>query len=327
MSLNTTTTLSTEYQDYFLERMTYYAVQEIQLPEYARREVLPKNKGSKQLDIFVWNAPSGDNILALTEGVAPATTTDLTLTKVQIPLSQYGGVAEITDVLSETEFFDSVEQASKRMGEDVAEKIDNLCRSELVVNAAAGSERFAQASASFAGLSAASTTDGAATLDDFAKAQVQLMNNRAKPFPGEGGPAYVALVSPAIAMDLRKDPKFIDVNKYARPERIFKGEVGMYSGVRFVMITRPFREANGVENTFASTGPIYSSLVVGQEAFATPELSSMKASNTELFINDQADKSDPLNQKIQVGTKFMWGVKILNTSNYFVNLRSKTTFA
>jgi N4-gp56 family major capsid protein len=49
--------------------------------------------------------------------------------------------------------------------------------------------------------------------------------------------AYVCLVHPHQARGLRDDTNWIDAHKYADPQAIFMGEIGMIEGVRFVQTT------------------------------------------------------------------------------------------
>lgn len=68
------------------------------------------------------------------------------------------------------------------------------------------------------------------------------MKIRGVPFAqGEGPAKLVAITTPSVTFDLLREASatgnedaFIDVMKYAHAERIFKGEIGTYKGVRFI---------------------------------------------------------------------------------------------
>ena len=49
--------------------------------------------------------------------------------------------------------------------------------------------------------------------------------------------SYVAIIHPYTAYDLMRSDEWIDVNKYATPENIFKGELGKIGQVRFIETT------------------------------------------------------------------------------------------
>lgn len=320
MSNITTSTLSAEYQNLFSKDLLYYAVQDLALAEYGKKAKLPKNMGHKAITFFRFDAPDVTNVQSLSEGVAISTFRDLTLSTVAVTLAQYGEAARMTDILTMTELFDSLEQNIKVMGEEAALKLDTVTRNELVTNAT--QERFAQSTASFAGLSAASASDGAATRQDFLGCATRLKISRAKTF----GSNYICIIPPQVSHDLRKDADWLEAAKYSNVQALYKGEIGMLDGIRFVEATNPFIEANSAEDTYDAAGTIYSSLVLGQEAFGIPELAGQSPFSPSIIIVDTPDSANPLNQYKTVGWKAFWAAKMLN-GNYFVNLRSKTTFA
>ena len=52
--------------------------------------------------------------------------------------------------------------------------------------------------------------------------------------PDGSAGAVVCYTSPGVIFDLQKDPDWVEVAKYADPQRLFKYEVGSYKNVRFV---------------------------------------------------------------------------------------------
>ena len=102
--------------------------------------------------------------------------------------------------------------------------------------------------------------------------------------------------------------------------------MGRLGGVIYVEADNAFRETSGgTEGTYSASGGIYRSLAFGDESFGTVELAVQSPSKPQLFINDKPDKSDPMNQKMQVGWKSMFVGKVLNTA-WFTTISSKTTF-
>jgi N4-gp56 family major capsid protein len=77
------------------------------------------------------------------------------------------------------------------------------------------------------------------------------------------GETYVAFVHPHQSRQLRDDPEYMEVTKYAAPGNFMLGEIGRLNDVVFIETTQ-------VTNNFVSgsSGPIYyNALVIGDNAF------------------------------------------------------------
>ncbi len=318
MSNNTTTTLTNEYQSYFSRKLLDYAIQELHLNEFAQQSELPKNVGSLKIAFFRYGAGDSSNVQTLAEGITPTTTRDLTISKIEVTLAQLGEVAVVTDLLSMTELFDALTQGIKTMGEDAALKADDVSRNELI---SAGTVRYAQQTANFAGLGGASVGSGKFLSTDALDIATRLKINRGKPFGG----AYVAVVPPHVSRDLQNDDNWIWADRYAGSTKIFKGELGMLNGVRYVEATNPFIE-NATEGTYDATGSIYSSMFLAQNAFGVPKLAGDSPAKPRVLITPMAaSDSDPLAQRRKAGWKAFYAAKMLNSAWMRV-YKSKSAF-
>ena len=325
MMTSSTTELAHQYQTYFSKKMLPRAKQALVLEQFAARSPFPKNAGSKTIRFFRKAAGAASNVTALTEGVALATYREIDLDYVEATLVQYGEVAKISDVLSWTELFNTLNETIDTMGEDAALHADQIIRNEIVSGiTAAGNKRYAQGLANFNALVAASASAGKMTIDDLLGAMTQLQIKRAPHKNGE----YVAIVPPEIAYNIMLDTKFVNLSTYSDKSLIMNGEVGKWYGVRIVVTTVPFREAatDDTEGTYAASGPIYTSIVVGSDAFGSSIMAGGSPFSPKVMISDKADKADPLNQYLMAGWKSYWTAKTLNPL-WAVTIRSKTTFA
>jgi N4-gp56 family major capsid protein len=318
MAIIDSSAVSSQYQNYFSRKLLDYAQQELRLNDYAQHAELPTNVGGKTISFFRYGEAASSNVQTLSEGTAISTFRDLTLTKIDATLVQYGEAAKITDIVGYTALFGALEQAIKSMGEDAALKADDLSRNELVVNAT--QERFAQGITSFANLVAASTSAGKLVATDILDSVTTLKIQRTPRFNGN----FVAIVAPQVARDLMNDADWLQASKYSSVDQLFKGEVGMFHGARIVEATNPYRE-NTTENTYAASGGIFSSLILGKGAFGVPTLSGDSPFSPRVLVADKPDKADPLNQTMTAGWKAFYTAKILNP-NWFVNLRTKTQY-
>lgn len=310
MSNITTTVLSNEYQNWFSKELLKYAVQELRLNEFAEESSLPKNVGGKSVSFFRYGVAASSNVQTLAEGVTPSTTRDLALTKIDVNLVQYGEVCVVTDILSMTELFDALSQGVRSMGEDAALKADDLSRDELV---SAGTKRYGQNNADFAALAAGSASSGKYLALDVLDMATRLKINRGKMF----GNGYVLVAPPHVTRDVQNDDNWIWADRYAGSQKIFKGELGMLNGTRYVEATNPFIEG-AVEGTYDANGSIYSSMMLAKGAFGVTKLAGDSPAKPRVMIVKGASKSDPLDQVWKAGWKAFYAAKSLNEAWYRV---------
>lgn len=286
------------------------------LDQFGKKISLPAKAGSKTMRFFRYGEAAASNVEALTEGTAP-TSSHLAVENVDADLVQYGEVISISDLVLATELFNNVEQATVRAGRDAALKVDEVIRAELFKNDA----DIPGANNIYSGATDAyNNTITAVNAKDFLDSATSLKLQKAIPIGG----SYCAIVAPQVARDLMNDGDWIAANHYASPENILRGEVGRMHGVRIVETTVPF--SADVATQFTHTGGDYfGTAVVGQDAFAIPNLGSQSPFAPSIVIVTSPDKSDPLNQKVTVGFKVFFVAKniqpkhiarIYSTTNY-----------
>lgn len=329
MSVSTLTTtatsgISNQYRNYFEPKLLDHAIQEVRLNEFAMQESLPKNLGSKVVSFFRPQVADSANVRTLVEGTPVSTSeyTQISLTKIDVTLGQIGEVFAMTDILGYTDLFNSLKNGVTLMGEDCALKADDITRNVLADASTGGTKRYAQGTADWTTLAAASTSAAKLVGTDFLDAVTRLKVNRA---PKIGG-GYVGIVPPQVSRDLMNDSDWLKASQYSKVDQLFKGEAGTYYGVRVVEATNPFREAVlGAEGTFSATGGIYMSVITGKNAYGVSKLAGGSPFSPQIVICDKADKSDPLNQKMTAGWKAFYNSVVLNQA-WAISLRSQTAF-
>jgi N4-gp56 family major capsid protein len=224
-----------------------------------------------------------------------------------------------------TGIFDTLNMSRDRMAENADLHADQIARNAIQAGVtqtlyAGGATDFTTLSALTGGVGGT----GGITIEDFLRAMTLLEINRAPKKNGE----YFAVVAPQVAYDLMKDTKwFIPVNTYQDKTNVIKGEVGKWFNVRVVKTTVPFRETSGgTEGTFAGSGTIFSTIVVGSDCYGVPIMEGGSPYSPHVYINDKADKADPLNQFVLAGFKTFWTTVVLNPT-WGVIIRSKSTYA
>lgn len=348
--------LSDQYREHFENQLLTYAVQATRKAEFGQKAPLPKGMGSKQISFFKYGAPddtkiadltdtSGDETLSSTAYVpvdvfnTSAGTGDgvrqLSLSKVTATLQQIGQVVVISDVLNNTEFLNSLAQATKTNGEDAALKCDNIVRNQLCRSVAGGGG--AANLTSYAETAGANTifADDATKLTELAATDVlnasdtldvvtQMRINRAPEING----GYVAIAAPQVLRDIMRDSDWLNAATRSNVGALYNGEVGSLYGVRFVEDTNPWRSGTATDaaiDTYNATGAGFATIFLGGEAFGVPALSGDSPMSPSIQIVDTPDKKDPLNQVITVGFKTMYTSKVL-TPDYYIRYFSKVGY-
>jgi N4-gp56 family major capsid protein len=349
MATNTSSTLSNQYQNFFSKKLLSYAVEALVLDQFGEKAPLPAKAGHKAITMFRYGAPSTSAIENLTEGTAPSGTRSLTLSKIEKALVQRGQVVKLTDILTATDLFNSLQQSIKTCGEDAALDLDTITRNVLVGSNAAGTakengdgsaldnsdtltEMYADGGTdytTFEATTSGNTLDAGAILDAVTKLKV----NRANPVSGGH---YVCVASPQVLSDIMKINEWLNAAQYSNVGELYKGEVGSLYGAKFVMTTNPF--ISGIANAedddrfdydnsggggLAAGKDVHASFFLGQQAYGVPDLGTQSPFSPKVIITDEADKSDPLNQVTNVGFKTFWSTLRLNP-NYYIVMRSKT---
>lgn len=308
------------FRKYFDPQLLQRQIQELHLNEYAMKAKVPRNQGSKQMSFFRLDNASSSNVQTLTEGVPISTFRTRTVTEVSVTLQQLGEVSRISDVLGWTSLFNMMEQNIDVMGEEAALKADDISRDALVT-ATSAQEKFSGGATSWSGLSGSSAANGAAVIQDFLLCRTNLVKSRAPKF----GSKYVAIIPPDVLHDLFKASDTKSWMQYQHADKVFKGELADFYGIKFVEATNAFIEG-ATENVYDAAGSIFSSIVLGRNAFAVSELSGDSATAPKTVIVDRADSANPLLQYMSAGWKSYYNAVVLNVA-FFVVLRSKSTYA
>lgn len=213
----------------------------------------------------------------LVEGIAMQTVA-LTASQFDITVAEQGFAVAVTELLLNASFDDVMATASRLLGRNMALYLDSSARNTLLLASSKlyGYNKFALANAVRTPLSpydhgtpaTARTGNATTSLDagNFSlttaavKDAVETLATKNVPRLGE---TYVQFVHPHQSRQLRDDPEYIEVTKYAAPGNFMLGEIGRLSDVVFIETTQV---ANGFTN--GSSGSLYyDSVVIGDNAF------------------------------------------------------------
>lgn len=249
---------------------------------------------------FVSSPDIAINVTPLVEGTTP-TARALSIGTVTVSTAQYGDLVEITDLAKVKSPVEIVQIGSERLSRQASESIDQVCRDVI---AASGTPAYLGVG-NPANRAAIAATDLMRSID-LRKLRAKMVKGKI-PIPADG---YFRLgVHPNVAYDLRTDSStgnWTDVNKYAQPDTILRGEVGRMDGFRIMEIVNA--------PTASSTVTVYLSIATGAiKGWGAGDLQTLST----YHVAPGGDHNDPLAQKELLGWKVNFGVAALNNSYYF----------
>lgn len=218
----------------------------------------------------------------LTEGVR-MTTRSLTAEQIVITVAEHGYAVAVSELLLNASFDDVMASASRLLGRNMAQYLDNQSRDTL---GGATSQLYGYDRGDLSGVNdwynpgTVGTKAGVTgTTDEFhlttaaVKDAVETLASRNIPRLGE---TYVCFVHPHQSRRLRDVPEFIEVTKYAAPGNFMLGEIGRLYDVVFIETTQVRNGVardgkapwdSGYDPTDAAGATVYESFMIGDNAF------------------------------------------------------------
>lgn len=342
--------LSGQYQKYFDKKLLTAVLQLLVMDQFGQIRSLPPNMGALTVRFTRPDSPkvggtaiNTTGVYSLSEGVPLANDRDYTFSFIDATCSQIGEKMRISDILGATNLFDTLQQASKVLGQDAAHYYDFAITTEIIAGTqafGAGARIYSGGAANYAALKALFGTTGKIVITDVLRAFTKLTLARAptasasERAPKARGGTYVAVTPPQVLFDLEQDTKFIDAGTRGTSEGLFTGEMGTWYGVRIIRGTQPWVE-NATEGTYdgtivydvaGATGSVFSTICMGSEMFGVVSLASQSITSPKLIIVNTPDKSDALNQFTSVGWKAFFTAKTLK-GDWAAIIRSKVSYS
>ena len=211
----------------------------------------------------------------LTEGVR-MTTNALTAEQIAITVAEHGYAVAVSELLLNASFDDVMASASRLLGRQMAQYLDVQARNTL---SAATSAVFGYDRTSVQGVNDWYNEGTVATqfsdLDGNYKLSTGAVKDAALTLASKNiprlGETYVMFISPAQSRDIRSNPEFIEVTKYAAPGNFMLGEIGRLYDVVFIETTQVKKLAvNAAYTTSTSVGLPASQIEVPVKANTAP---------------------------------------------------------
>lgn len=232
----------------------------------------------------------------LTEGVIPSGQ-NFGMTKIEAETTQHGDYTTVSDRLEMEAFDDVIYGATEEMGAAGGETYDTLTRNRLLTG---NCVMYCPNGTTEVSSRSALTNACILTPKMVKKAATWLKKNKAPKFKGY----YIAIIHPSVSHDLTETDEWKEYHKYNNVEPIFKGEIGVLHGVRFIETT----EAKIWAAAGADGVAVYGTLFFGMKAYGIldPEGEHMR-----MIIKPAKEIGGPLEQFSTIGYKFNHGALIL----------------
>ena len=212
---------------------------------------------------------------SLVEGVRMQTNA-LTAQQFSITVAEHGYAIAVSELLLNASFDDVMASASRLLGRHMAQYLDVQARNTL---SAATSAVFGYDRSALQGVNDWYNEGTAATafsdLDGNYKLTTGAVKDAALTLAGKNiprlGETYVQFVHPKQSRDIRSNPEFIEVTKYAAPGNFMLGEIGRLYDVVFIETTQVRKLAvNAGYTTSSNVGVPASQIEVPVKANTRP---------------------------------------------------------
>lgn len=252
--------------------------------QFGQKKPIPKGRG-KTIEFRRLN-PFAKTSTPLTEGVTPDGK-KLDWSVVTATVGQYGDYVTTSDMLDMTAIDNNITEAGRILGDQAGLSLDGIVRE--VLNAGTNVQYGDGSKTSRAAI----TSTDVMSVQAIKRAVTTLKRMNAKKIDGD----YVAIIHPDVAYDLMNDEKWEAVATY-NPKNLYAGEIGRLYGVRFVETS----EAKIFEGAGADSINVYSTLILGADAYGTTEIED---GGLEMITKNRgsAGTADPLDQRSTIGWK------------------------
>jgi N4-gp56 family major capsid protein len=254
----------------------------------------------------------------LTEGVR-LTTNALTAEQIAITVAEHGYAVAVSELLLNASFDDIMASASRLLGRHMAQYLDVQARNTLgaATSAVFGYDRSAIAGGAFTNydegtpataVSGSNTSVGSGTNAGKYKLTTGAIKDAALTLASKNipriGETYVQFIHPKQSRDLRSNPEFIEVTKYAAPGNFMLGEIGRLYDVVFIETTQvnKFAIGSAVTNYTSQVGAPANQVEVPVKANTGPGQGGNPANpNATAYPTDTTTLTADVYESIMIG--------------------------
>lgn len=297
MATTKATTIPKNIRDFYSQEIIYAAQPKLFFAQFAKkRQDLSVNDGGSIKFTKYANIARGGK---LTDGINMDEKA-LSTSEIQINVHEYGNAISVTELSLQRSMHDELGEGAVQLANDMAIVLDSEIRDVALstTNVIYGNGKTS------AGALAANDGLTAQTVKDAVEA---LANNNA---PKIGGQWYICIATPHQLRQLRDDNDWINAHNYGpQVDQIFRGEAGMYEGVRFIETTNmPKYTSVQAGAKFGASVACWEAIIFGENAFAWAE-----ALEVEMRDNGVQDYG----RKHGLAWYAIWGFGLIQEENIF----------
>lgn len=278
--------------EFYSKRMLERTLPNLVYHQFGEKETITENAGKTiNWRRFLSYQPAD----VLQEGITPDPSNPVQ-EKISVTVIQLGAFTPFTDLVSMTHIDLRITELVDLHSEQAALTVDKQVRDELCTStniiyapivADDGSKTTVTSRASI-------TANAKLTPEVIAQASTFLRKQNA---PTIDGTHYAMIVHPSVAHDIMTNKDWIDYQKYANPDNIYKGEIGTLYGFRFFLSTQARVTKDG-----ASKAAVYDCISLGKNAFKVCDIAGK---GIEIIVKPitSGGSDNPLNQRGSVAWK------------------------
>ncbi len=302
--------LSAEMKTFYDKTLITLASPYLVHDQFGQKRDIPKN-GGKTIEFRKFSSlPKA--LTPLTEGVTP-TGNKLNVSTITATVEQYGDYVEQSDLLELTAVDNTIVEATKQLASQAGLTMDTVVRNEIVGGTNVMYCPKVSADGTETVITSRSAIDKTALLrvKDVFRAAAELKAMNAPKIDGY----YVGIIHPYVSNDLMQEAgnQWMEVQKYATPENMLKGEIGCLGGVRFVETSEAKIWREGADDC-----AVFATLIIGADAYG---VTSVNGGGVEHIVKQKGYGNDPLNQRSSVGWKGLKTAKRL-VEEYLIRIES-----
>ena len=225
-NLNPNTTgdsgMTAEMKEFYEKSLITMAEPKLVFDQFGDKYPIPKN-GGKVIEFRKYDSLP-KNTKPLQEGVTPDGS-KMKVTTVKSEVQQYGDYITLTDVLELTAIDNNVVQATKLSGSQAGRTLDTITRDVI----SGGTNVMYAPKSDGTEVLTRKTLDGTCKLhvDIFLQAAAYLGSVNAETIED----AFVCVIHPNAAYDVKTSKGFEEWNKYTTPDKMWKGEIGRIGNI------------------------------------------------------------------------------------------------
>jgi len=321
---------ASEYRIYFSKSLLDHQIDTLQLYNLAYQVEIPTGQGSKTIRMFRPPVANVANVITLSEGQPPSNAPyKLIFEYITRTLQQYGGYAQVSDIIDETEFLNTGDSLMTKFGEEAALWADQLIREACINGTTEEPTKFGKyycgTAVDWASLQALAANACSMSSKELTNAVTRLRIQKAPTF-SDG--TYAAVFSPEQEKDVLDEGNngWVYASAFQKPEQIWKGLIGTFMGIKVMRTTNAsYQNGGGTEGAYVAGGNVIAALIFGKDAFACPKLSGESPAAPKVNTITQPDSANPFGQFVSYVWKTFFNGVACNT-NFGITVNSKYNY-